>query len=221
MHQSVAGITIHSLSRRSVVAAHPGRVAAFDVQPVSSGNLAALERLFGRAGASNGCWCAYWILGPDYHRRDRALNREMLREAASTGPAPGLLAFEAGADPSTAAAVGWARLTLRSELTWLNRTRALAPVDEWPVLALPCFYVARGHRGKGVTAALIAAAASEAVARHAPGLEAYPVDASLPGATRNAFTGYLRDFTAAGFHEVARRSPTRPIVRLLTAPEGT
>jgi hypothetical protein len=24
----------------------------------------ALEDLFGRAGASNGCWCMYWRIGP-------------------------------------------------------------------------------------------------------------------------------------------------------------
>ncbi|GAA4176766.1 hypothetical protein [Gryllotalpicola koreensis] len=49
-------------------------------------------------------------------------------------------------------------------------------------------------------------------------LEAYPVDASVPGATRNAFSGYLSAFTAAGFHEVARRTPARPIVRRPLAP---
>lgn len=186
-----------------------------EVRAATEENWQALERLFGRGGASNGCWCAYWILGPEYHRRDRALNRELLHDATATTPAPGLLAFEAGADPARSAAVGWARLTPRAELDWLNQRRELAPVDELPVLSMPCFYVARGHRRKGVAAALIAAAITEAAARGVAALEAYPVDPSIPGATRNAFTGYLPAFAAAGFTEVARRAPSRPIVRLM------
>ena len=38
-----------------------------------------LVRLMGGAGASNGCWCQYRVLGPDYHRRDRALNKDERR----------------------------------------------------------------------------------------------------------------------------------------------
>lgn len=46
----------------------------------------------------------------------------------------------------------------------------------------------------------------------APAVEAYPLDgAVLPSATS---TGYASVFAAAGFVEIARRSPERPIMRL-------
>jgi hypothetical protein len=36
----------------------------YTVHPLTSEHWPALEDLFGRAGASNGCWCMYWRLGP-------------------------------------------------------------------------------------------------------------------------------------------------------------
>ncbi len=35
----------------------------------------AFEELFGKGGASNGCWCMYWRIGSAYHKRERAENR--------------------------------------------------------------------------------------------------------------------------------------------------
>jgi hypothetical protein len=49
-------------------------MAAFDIRPLTAETWPALEDLFGRAGASNGCWCLFWRLGPGYHRRPRAEN---------------------------------------------------------------------------------------------------------------------------------------------------
>ncbi|WP_022882914.1 GNAT family N-acetyltransferase [Gryllotalpicola ginsengisoli] len=186
---------------------------AYQVLPATAPLWPALERLFGRGGASNGCWCMYWLLGPEYHRRDRALNRQALRASVEQGPPPGLLAFAEGADPERDAAIGWLRLTPRAELAWLNAKREFAPVDEQPVWSVSCLYVGSRHRRSGVAGALVRAAVEQAAAGGAPAVEAYPVDASVPGATRNAFTGYLTTFLAAGFTEVARRAPARPIVR--------
>jgi hypothetical protein len=36
----------------------------FTVRPATSAQWPALEDLFGRSGASNGCWCMYWRIGP-------------------------------------------------------------------------------------------------------------------------------------------------------------
>ena len=36
---------------------------AVTISPLTSGRWPALEDLFGRAGASNGCWCMYWRIG--------------------------------------------------------------------------------------------------------------------------------------------------------------
>lgn len=178
------------------------------VRPVSRELWPALEDLFGRAGASNGCWCMYWILGAEYHKRPREENKAALRREAIEGAAPGLLALD-----QTGRAVGWCRLTPRAALAWLNHRRDLAPVDELPVWSVPCFYVRRGFRGRGLMSSLIDAAVDHAREAGAPALEAYPVDTSVPGRTRNVFPGTVPAFTRAGFTVVARRRPDRPIMR--------
>ena len=182
-------------------------VAGLSVEPLTPERWPALEALFGRSGASNGCWCMYWRLGPAYRRRPREDNREALRRRVEQGPPPGLLAFDGSR------AVGWCQLTQREELAWLQRRRAFAPVDDAPVWALSCFYVRRGYRRRGVMAALIDAALRAAKRGGAPALEAYPVDTTHEGATRNVFTGVATAFLRAGFVEVARRAPARPLLR--------
>ena len=136
--------------------------------PLTAGQGPALEDLFGRAGASNGCWCMYGRIGPRYRDRPREDNKRDLERLARSGPPPGLLAFDG------AAAVGWCELAPRASLDWLARGRYFRPVDDLPVWSVPCFYVRRTHRRQGVMGALIDAAAGVAGAAGAPALEAYP-----------------------------------------------
>jgi hypothetical protein len=41
------------------------------IRPLTPSLWPALEALFGKGGASNGCWCMYWRIGPEYHKRRR------------------------------------------------------------------------------------------------------------------------------------------------------
>jgi len=131
---------------------------SFTVKPLTLERWPALEGLFGLAGASNGCWCMYWRIGPRYRDRPRADNRDDLKQLAAADQAPGLLAFDGDL------AVGWCELAPRADLAWLGHSRFLGPVDDLPVWSLPCFYVRRTHRGRGVMDALIEAAVAAAAA---------------------------------------------------------
>jgi GNAT superfamily N-acetyltransferase len=177
------------------------------IRALTSESWPALEDLFGPAGASNGCWCMYWRIGARYRDRPRAQNKHDLRQLAGSEQAPGLLAFDGGL------AVGWAELAPRADLAWLGHARFLASADDLPVWSLPCFYVRRGHRGRGVMDALIEAAIAAAATAGAPALEAYPVDTAVPGHTGNLFPGVASAFARHGFGVVARRKPDRPIMR--------
>jgi len=94
------------------------------ISPLIAERWPALEDLFGRAGASNGCWCMYWRMywriGPRYHDRPRADNKRDLRRLAASGRPPGLLAFDGEL------AVGWCELAPRAELRAPGRYRASA-----------------------------------------------------------------------------------------------
>ena len=198
----------------------------FTVRPVTSAQWPALEDLFGRSGASNGCWCMYWRIGPRYRDRPRADNKEDLRQLAASGRPPGLLAFDGDR------AVGWCELAPRAELAWLARARPRLQtlglctlrlltfasgglVDDLPVWSVPCFYVRSSHRGLGVMDALIEAALPTAATAGAPALEAYPVDTTVPSHTGNLFPGIAAAFARHGFEVVARRKPDRPVMRKL------
>jgi GNAT superfamily N-acetyltransferase len=177
------------------------------ISPLTTEQWPALENLFGKAGASTGCWCMYWRLGPRYRDRPRADNKHDLEQLAASEQSPGLLAFD-GDTP-----VGWCELAPRTDLKWLAHARYLQPVDDLPVWSIPCFYVRRTHRRQGIMGALIDTAVQVAASVGAPVLEAYPVDTAMPAPTRNLFPGVASTFAQHGFHVVARRKPDRPLMR--------
>ncbi|HEY0746596.1 MAG TPA: GNAT family N-acetyltransferase [Steroidobacteraceae bacterium] len=172
------------------------------IEPLTPSLWPALEDLFGKKGACNGCWCMYWRIGSAYKRQPAAKNRNAFYQVVKRGPPPGLVAFDGDV------AVGWCQLTPRGALPWLDRTWRLRPVDDVPVWALSCLYVRSAYRRQGVTSVLIEAALQAA---KAPALEAYPFDAAeSPSATG---TGYASTFARAGFKVIARRSAARPVMR--------
>jgi len=87
-------------------------------------------------------------------------------------------------------------------------------VDDKPVWSVICFVVPTEHRGQGVARALLAGAVAYARKRGATLVEAYPVDKPGRSADVNMWFGAKSMYDRAGFREVARRKPARPIVRL-------
>lgn len=175
------------------------------VRPLTPALWPAFENLFDTTGAVGQCWCMYWRIGAEYRRREPRENQADFRHIVDEGAPPGLLAFDGDL------AVGWCQLTPRDELARLERSKNLARVDQVPVWSISCFYVRRGHRRQGVTAALVDAAVERARQAGAVAVEAYPLDDSSPS---SSFTGYASTFERAGFTTVARHTPSRPIMRL-------
>jgi len=147
----------------------------------------------------------YWRIGAEYRKRDRHENKKAFRAIVKAGPPPGLIAFE-GDLP-----VGWCQITPRDAVPHLETIRNLRRVDELPVWSISCFFVRIGYRKRGVTTALIDSAVEAARAAGAPAIEAYPLDAALTPSS--SWTGFVSNFLRAGFQEVARYEPPRPILR--------
>ena len=166
----------------------------------------ALTDLFDTKGPCSRCWCMYWRIGPAYRRKAPETNRAAFRAIVRDGPPPGLIAL------SGDEAVGWCQVTQRDAVPWIDRVRKFRRVDDVPVWSISCFYIRIGQRRRGLTAALIAAAAERAKNAKAPALEAYPLDADLTPSSSS--TGYLTTYLRAGFRVVARHLAVQPMVRL-------
>jgi GNAT superfamily N-acetyltransferase len=186
--------------------------AEYAIHPVTPERWPDLEALFGPHGACAGCWCMWWRLSRaqfgEQARGGGAANHEALKAIVDSGQVPGLLAY-AGDTP-----VGWCAIAPRATYPTLQRSTVLGPVDDKPVWSIACFYIHRKHRRQGLTRALIDAALRYAAGQGARLVEAYPVEPPTEKiASGSAFTGLASTFRDAGFVEVARRSPTRPIMR--------
>lgn len=180
-------------------------------RPLEPKTWADFDQLFGPRGACAGCWCMWWRLKRSVWTAGKgAGNKRAMKKLVSSGIAPGIIAT-IGEEP-----VGWCSIGPREDFVGLARSRVLKPVDEYPVWSIVCFFVAREHRRKGITSALIAAAVDFARKNGAKIIEGYPVVAkggTMPDVW--AYTGLPSAFQRAGFMEVARRSPTRPIMRYI------
>jgi GNAT superfamily N-acetyltransferase len=91
-------------------------------------------------------------------------------------------------------------------------------VDDQPVWSISCIFVAREARRSGLSVFLLRSAVEFARSCGARIIEGYPVEprsTDMPAAF--AWTGLANAYLKAGFVEVARHSPTRPIMRFPTA----
>lgn len=172
------------------------------IHPVTKDFWPDLERLFGKQGACNGCWCMYWRIGPDYHKRDRLLNKVALQRIISSNRPVGLLAFYDNIP------VGWCQLTPRQELSWLIKNGYANFNSGSNVWCISCFYIKTGYRRKGITLALIKASIDYAKKAGADLLEAYPRK------SLGSYTGYPSTFSKAGFKIAGEAKYGRTIVFL-------
>ena len=144
------------------------------------------------------CWCLS-------HRIDAKTNRELVgpargelvRTLCGRDVAPGVLAYEGQT------VVGWAAVAPRSELPFA-RSRKIPHVDDLPVWSAWCIRVRPGHRGEGISHALLDGAVAYARSRGAPAVEGYPVDNQGRKVDLTmAYVGTRRLFERAGFTKAA------------------
>lgn len=166
------------------------------------------ELLFGKNGACGGCWCMYWKLrGKAFAENAGHAARQMQKSIVDSKVVPGLLAYSEGYP------VGWIAVEPRSAYPKLAHSRILKPVDDQPVWSVTCFFVEKKHRRKGITVELLKAAAEYVKKQGGAIVEGYPVDTSSNQADAFVYTGTASAFKKAGFIEVARHAPARPIFR--------
>jgi len=184
------------------------------VAPLTHERWADLETLFAGKGCSfaRACWCMecrYNGTRPELGKgpiRAKA-NRLAMKDLVESGSIPGLIGYS-GKTP-----VGWISLAPREEYGRLSRSSAMKAVDEQPVWSVVCFVVPSEYRGKGVAQALLEGAVAYAKKKGAKIVEGYPIDKPVRSNDGFMWVGAKSMYDKAGFEEVARRTPQRPIVR--------
>ncbi len=183
------------------------------VRPATIDRWPDVEAVFGGRGCSvaRRCWCMF------YRTEGRSgfgllqhagRNRAALKALAKKDPPPGLIAYR-GKTP-----VGWISLGPREDYRKLANSPVMKAVDDRRVWSIICFVVPSEHRRRGVARALLDGAIRYAKKRGVKTLEAYPVDKPGQCADESLWFGPMSIYASAGFREVARRKPTRPVVRL-------
>ncbi len=146
---------------------------------------------------ANVCWCLSYRLPT---KENRALcgpaRGAKVAELMARGPL-GVLAYDG------ATVVGWAAVAPRAE-TAFARSRTIPNVggpDPWSVW---CIRVRPGHRGQGVSHALLAGAIEFARSGGAAAIEGYPVESRGERVDLTmAYVGTRALFEAAGFRKAA------------------
>jgi ribosomal protein S18 acetylase RimI-like enzyme len=186
------------------------------VRPLTRSRWSDLEAIFNTKGCSvaRGCWCMFYRrsgqieTAPGLTRAQS--NRAELLALVEAGETPGLIGYR-GKTP-----VGWVSLGPRDDYPKLRRSVVMKPVDDRPVWSIICFVVPAQYRGEGVARALLDGAIAYAKKKGVELLEAYPVDKRGRANDDSMWFGAKSMYDAAGFDEVARRKPHRPVVRLRT-----
>lgn len=181
---------------------------------MGSDDLDGLARLFATQRSTRHCWCTAfcvprtqfslgWLTGA---------NRRTFAGLAARSEHPmGVLATAEGQPVGWAAAGPRSRYAVAAGATnspLRHRDRA----EDEAVWLVPCVFVRAGHRGQGVSHALVRAAVALAGGEGAAAIEGWPL-VSAARRPAEAFLGREEVFTAAGFRRAGPATGDRVLMR--------
>jgi GNAT superfamily N-acetyltransferase len=181
-----------------------------DIRPVTPETWEAFLEVMGPKGGDAGCFCMFYRqTSREFGESRGEPNRLAMKEIVDSGQVPGLIGYRDGLP------LGWVQVGPRRWYGRLGRSRVTKPLDERDAWAITCFVVPKRYRGQGVASDLLRAAVEYAREQGAEVVEGYPVEprnGAMPDFS--AWMGFASMFAGCGFVEVARRSETRPFMRL-------
>jgi GNAT superfamily N-acetyltransferase len=190
------------------------------IVPANEASWEDLEAIFGTRGAASVCWCQRYKLKPREAFRRFPVEERMrrLREQTecghpASGTTSGLVAYLDGVPAGWCAVEprpAFIGLVRNNRVPWEGRDEDRADESVW---AVTCLFTRPGHRRRGVSRALAAAAVGFARDRGARALEAYPIN-TTDVITEELHVGTVGVFAAAGLVEVGRPSKRRVVMRI-------
>lgn len=179
-------------------------------QPLSKDNWDKFVALFGNRGACGNCWCMFYRLKQADFKAGKVndINKNRMKELVWGEKPVGLLAIYEGQ------AIAWCAFAPREDYLKLENSRVHKRIDDKPVWSIPCFFIDKKFRRKGVSVALLKGVIEYARINKIGIVEAYPTiptQEKLPDAF--VWIGLYKTFERSGFKIVDRKSKNRPMVR--------
>ncbi|MDF8265205.1 GNAT family N-acetyltransferase [Luteipulveratus flavus] len=193
---------------------------AVRVVPANEASWDDLLAIFGSRGPASGCWCQRFKLAPkeSFGNTPAEVRADRLREQTACGDpgSPTTSGLVAYLDDE---AVGWCAVEPRPayvglvrvfRVPWDGREEDKQDASVW---AITCLLVRKGHRRRGISRALAAAAVEHARSRGARALEAYPITRT-DVISEELHVGTVRTYEDAGLSVVHRPSLRRVVMRV-------
>jgi GNAT superfamily N-acetyltransferase len=179
-------------------------------EPLTKANWKQFLALFGSKGACGNCWCMYYRLSPAAFKEGKAGdgNKKAMQQLVNKNKPTGILGFYKGE------AIAWCAFAPREDFSKLENSRVHKRIDDKPVWSIPCFFVDKKFRRKGISAELLNGVIRYAKEKGIKIIEAYPAiptQEKLPDTF--AWIGLYASFKRAGFEIVDQTSINRPMVR--------
>ena len=185
-------------------------LSSLTFEPLTTANWAKFVALFGNNGACGNCWCMYYRLNNTDFKEGKTNdgNKDAMKQLVWENRPAGLLGFYEGIP------IAWCAFAPREDFSKLERSRVHKRIDDNLVWSVPCTFIDKKFRQRGVSVALLKGLVKYAKDKGIKIIEAYPAIPTrekLPDSF--AWIGLYKSFERAGFEIVDRTSKNRPMVR--------
>lgn len=181
-------------------------------EALSKSNWNKFEELLGQKGACGNCWCmSFRLKKKDFDAgKSENGNKMAMKDLVWNKKPTGILAIYKNK------AIAWSAFSPREDFVRLESSRVHKRIDDKPVWSIPCTFISKEFRNKGLSVELLKGVIKYAKKNKINLLEAYPTIPTknkLPDAF--AWIGLYKSFDRAGFKIVDRTSKSRPMVRYI------
>jgi len=179
-------------------------------EPLTNNNWNQFVQLFGSKGACGNCWCmSFRLKKQDFENgKQNDGNKNSMRKLVDENKPTGIIGFYNDVP------IAWCAFSPREDFLKIENSRVHKRIDNEAVWSIPCFFISKNFRRKGVSVEFLKAVIKYAKTRKIKIIEAYPViptQEKLPDAF--AWIGLYKSFERAGFKIVDQTSKNRPMVR--------
>ncbi|MFH0866070.1 MAG: GNAT family N-acetyltransferase [Bacteroidota bacterium] len=183
------------------------------IEPLSKDNWDKFVQLFGTKGACGNCWCMYYRLPKKefVEGKQNNGNKQKMKKLVWNYKPAGVIGFYKEQP------IAWCAFAPRDVYLKIENSRVHKRIDDKPVWSIPCFFIEKEFRRKGISVAMLQSIIQYAKENKIGIIEAYPAiptKSVLPDSF--AWTGLYKSFERAGFEIADHTSKNRPMVRYYT-----